>query len=46
MLLSQSRFADFTSKPIVDAREGTEAILWMSAEAVQQGPSDMAQSAA
>lgn len=95
MLLVESRFADFTTKPIADARKSTEAILcvsagdraavdafadaalraggspanepmdhgfmygrsfhdpdghlwevmWMSAEAVQQGPADMAQTA-
>jgi predicted lactoylglutathione lyase len=32
MLLDQARFADFTSKPIVDARQATEAILCVSAE--------------
>jgi uncharacterized protein len=32
MLLARSRFADFTTKPIVDARQGTEAILCVSAE--------------
>jgi predicted lactoylglutathione lyase len=32
MLLTRSRFADFTTKPIVDARQGTEAILCVSAE--------------
>ena len=32
MLLDESRFADFTSKPIVDARTATEAILCVSAE--------------
>ena len=95
MLLEQSRFADFTTKTIADARASTEAILcvsaesreavdaladaalgagasganepmdhgfmygrsfndldghhwevmWMSAEAVEQGPADMAQTA-
>jgi predicted lactoylglutathione lyase len=93
MLMADSRFADFTSKPVADARASTEAILcvsaesrdgvdafadtalgaggatanepmdhgfmygrsfqdpdghlwevmWMSAEAVEQGPADMAQ---
>jgi predicted lactoylglutathione lyase len=32
MLLVESRFADFTTKPVVDARAGTEAILCVSAE--------------
>jgi predicted lactoylglutathione lyase len=32
MLLAESRFADFTSKPIADARASTEAILCVSAE--------------
>ncbi len=95
MLMADSRFADFTSKPLADARASTEAILcvsaesregvdafadaalgaggakanepmdhgfmygrsfhdpdghlwevmWMSADAVQQGPADMAQTA-
>lgn len=95
MLLVESRFADFTSKPVADARASTEAILcvsadsregvdafadaamdagaspandpmdhgfmygrsfqdldghiwevmWMSTEAVEQGPADMAQTA-
>jgi uncharacterized protein len=95
MLLVQSRFADFTTKPIADARTSTEAIvavsadsreavdafpdaamaagaspanepmdegfmygrsfhdmdghlwevMWMSAEAVEQGPADMTQNA-
>ncbi len=95
MLLGQSRFADFTQKPIADASQTTEAILavsaddreavdafadaalkaggsvandamdfgfmygrsfhdldghlwevmWMSQEAVEQGPADMAQTA-
>jgi len=95
MLLETSRFKDFTSKPLADARTSTEAILcisadsreavdefadaalaaggsaandptdygfmygrsfndldghlwevmWMSSEAVQQGPPDMAQTA-
>ncbi len=95
MLIAEPRFADFTSKPIADARASTEAIvcvsadsreavdafadaaltagasrandpmdhgfmygrsfndldghlwevMWMSAEAVEQGPADMAQSA-
>ena len=95
MLLADSRFADFTPKPIADARETTEAILcvsadsreavdafadaalsaggtqanepmdhgfmygrrfhdvdghlwevmWMSQEAIEQGPSDMAETA-
>jgi len=95
MLLVESRFADFTTKPIADARASTEAILcvsadsrdavdaladaaldagassanepmdhgfmygrsfcdldghlwevmWMSPEAVEQGPADMAQTA-
>jgi predicted lactoylglutathione lyase len=95
MLLVEGRFADFTTKPVVDARVSTEAILavsaesreavdafadaalnagatranepmdhgfmygrsfndldghvweviWMSPEAVQQGPADMAQTA-
>ncbi|MEA2254483.1 MAG: uncharacterized protein QOG35_528, partial [Solirubrobacteraceae bacterium] len=94
-LLVEGRFADFTTKPVVDARVSTEAILavsaesreavdafadaalnagatranepmdhgfmygrsfndldghvweviWMSPEAVQQGPADMAQTA-
>jgi predicted lactoylglutathione lyase len=32
MLLDSSRFADFTSKPIADARTTTESILCVSAE--------------
>ena len=32
MLLVESRFADFTPKPVADARAGTEAILAVSAE--------------
>jgi predicted lactoylglutathione lyase len=32
MLLDEARFADFTSKPIVDARAGTESILCISAD--------------
>jgi predicted lactoylglutathione lyase len=32
MLLDSSRFADFTSKPIADARTTTESILCISAE--------------
>jgi len=32
MLLTKSRFADFTSKPVADARASTEAILAVSAE--------------
>ncbi len=32
MLLAHSRFTDFTSKPIADARASTEAILCVSAE--------------
>ena len=32
MLLAESRFADFTRKPIADARGTTEAILCVSAE--------------
>jgi predicted lactoylglutathione lyase len=32
MLLEQARFADFTSKPIADARESTESILCVSAD--------------
>lgn len=32
MLLVESRFADFTTKPIADARASTEAILCVSAE--------------
>ena len=32
MLLVESRFADFTTKPIADARACTEAILCVSAE--------------
>jgi predicted lactoylglutathione lyase len=32
MLLVESRFADFTAKPIADARTSTEAILCVSAE--------------
>ncbi len=32
MLLDESRFADFTSKPIADAGESTEAILSVSAD--------------
>jgi predicted lactoylglutathione lyase len=31
MLLAESRFADFTTKPIADARTSTEAILAVSA---------------
>jgi predicted lactoylglutathione lyase len=32
MLLVESRFADFTTKPVADARASTEAILAVSAE--------------
>jgi len=32
MLLSEPRFADFTTKPVADARQSTEAILAVSAE--------------
>jgi predicted lactoylglutathione lyase len=32
MLIVESRFADFTTKPVADARAGTEAILCVSAE--------------
>jgi hypothetical protein len=32
MLLAESRFADFTTKPVADARTSTEAILAVSAE--------------
>jgi predicted lactoylglutathione lyase len=32
MLLVEGRFADFTTKPVVDARVSTEAILAVSAE--------------
>lgn len=32
MLLVESRFADFTTRPIADARASTEAILCVSAE--------------
>lgn len=32
MLLAESRFADFTTKPVADARACTEAILCVSAE--------------
>jgi uncharacterized protein len=32
MLIAQDRFADFTSKPIADARSSTEAILCVSAD--------------
>jgi predicted lactoylglutathione lyase len=32
MLLAESRFADFTSKPVADANASTEAILCVSAE--------------
>ena len=32
MLLTEARFADFTSKPVADARASTEAILCVSAE--------------
>jgi uncharacterized protein len=32
MLLVESRFADFTTKPVADARSSTEAILCVSAE--------------
>ena len=32
MLLAESRFADFTPKPVADARECTEAILCVSAD--------------
>lgn len=31
MLLSEERFADFTTRPTVDAREATESILCLSA---------------
>ena len=65
MLLVEPRFADFTPKPIADARASTEAmdhgfmygrsfhdldghlweVMWMSPDAVEQGPADMAQNA-
>ncbi|MEA2287725.1 MAG: uncharacterized protein QOJ21_3768 [Solirubrobacteraceae bacterium] len=32
MLLAQERFSDFTTKPVADARESTEAILCVSAD--------------
>jgi len=32
MLIAEPRFADFTSKPLADARTSTEAILCVSAE--------------
>lgn len=32
MLIAESRFADFTTKPIADARAFTEAILCVSAD--------------
>jgi uncharacterized protein len=32
MLLAESRFTDFTSKPVADARSTTEAILCVSAD--------------
>jgi uncharacterized protein len=32
MLLTEQRFADFTKKPVADARTSTEAILCVSAE--------------
>jgi hypothetical protein len=32
MLLAEARFADFTKKPVADARTTTEAILCVSAE--------------
>ncbi|MCW3013279.1 MAG: Glyoxalase/bleomycin resistance protein/dioxygenase [Solirubrobacterales bacterium] len=32
MLLAETRFAEFTTKPVVDARAQTEAILCVSAE--------------
>jgi len=32
MLVAESRFAEFTTKPIADARQSTEAILCVSAE--------------
>ena len=32
MLLDEKRFAEFTSKPVADARRSTEAILCVSAE--------------
>ena len=32
MLLTESRFADFARKPVADAREGTGALLCVSAE--------------
>jgi predicted lactoylglutathione lyase len=32
MLIVESRFAEFTKKPVADARAGTEAILCVSAE--------------
>lgn len=32
MLLTESRFADFTTKPIADARSANEAILCVSAD--------------
>ena len=32
MLIAEGRFADFTSKPIADARQSTEAIMCVSAD--------------
>jgi predicted lactoylglutathione lyase len=36
MLLTRERFADFTKKPVADARESTEAILCVSAESREE----------
>ncbi|MBF6619353.1 MAG: VOC family protein [Patulibacter sp.] len=36
MLLTRERFADFTKKPIADARETTEAIFAVSAESREE----------
>lgn len=36
MLLDRTRFADFTTKPVVDSRQSTEAILCVSAESREE----------
>ena len=39
MLLDRGRFADFTTKPVADARTSTEAILCLSAASRDEGDS-------
>jgi uncharacterized protein len=44
MLLSESHFAEFTSRPLADARASTEAILAVSAES-REGVDELADAA-